>query len=109
MREKEKIIVEHIKRRLPEEIRRHVDRLIVFGSRAGENAPADSDLDIIALVDDKTPEIENALDDVAYDVMWDHDFDPVISLRVFSVSVFESAVARGLSFYKNVDKQGIVL
>ena len=109
MREKDWNIVEDIKRRLPKEVLPHLERLIVFGSRAGGNVPADSDLDLIALVDEKTPEIEKALDDVAYEVMWDNDFDPMISLKVFSRSSFESAVERGLSFYKNVDTQGIAV
>jgi len=41
--------------------------------------------------------------------MWDHDFDPIISLKVFSRSGYESAVARDLSFYKNVDSHGITV
>ncbi len=90
-------------------MRRHVERFIVFGSRARGDAPVYSDLDLVALVDKKTPEIEKALDDVAYDVMWDHDFSPIISLKVFSKANFESAVARDLSFYKNVDSHGITV
>jgi len=109
MREKDRKIVQDIKRRLPEEMHRHVERFIVFGSRARGDAPDDSDLDLIALVDKKTPEIEKALDDVAYEVMWDHDFSPIISLKVFSKDSFESAVARDLSFYKNVDSHGIAV
>lgn len=109
MKEKDRNIVQDIKRRLPEEMHRHVERFIVFGSRARGDAPADSDLDLIALVDKKTPEIEKALDDVAYEVMWDHDFNPIISLKVFSTTSFESAVARNLSFYKKVDSHGITI
>jgi uncharacterized protein len=109
MRERDKDIVLDIKRRLPERVLCHLDRLIVFGSRAGGAAPVDSDLDLIALVDEKTPEIEEALEDAAYEVMWDHDFDPIVSLKVFSRSRFDSAVKRGLSFYRNVDSHGVVL
>jgi uncharacterized protein len=109
MREKDRDMVQEIKRRLPEEVRLHVERFIVFGSRARGDARVDADLDVIALVDEKTPEIEKALDDAAYEVMWDNDFDPIISLKVFSMSRFENAVARGLSFYRNVDTQGIAL
>jgi uncharacterized protein len=109
MKEKDRRIVEDIKRRIPEEMRRHVERFIVFGSRARGDAPVDSDLDLIALVDNKTPEIEKTLDDVAYEVMWDHDFNPIVSLKVFSKASFGSAVARDLSFYRNVDSHGITV
>lgn len=70
----------------------------IYGSRArGVNAE-DSDLDLVALVDEKTPEIESALDDLAYGVMWDYDFKPVISLKVFSEARFRSSTERGCHF-----------
>ena len=69
----------------------------------------DSDLDLIVLVDEKNSEIENKLDDIAYNVMWDYDFNPIISLKIFSEAHFKSAVERGFSFYRNVEKKGISL
>ena len=100
-------IISDLKSRLPVQLGSHIKRIIVFGSRArGEGSP-DSDLDIAILVDNKTTEIEKILDDIAYRVMWDHDFKPVISLKVFSEKDFMSAVARGFSFYRNVNQEGI--
>ncbi|MEI8172269.1 MAG: nucleotidyltransferase domain-containing protein [Deltaproteobacteria bacterium] len=59
-------------------------KFIRYGSRARGTDAEDSDLDLVALVDEKTPEIESALDDLAYGVMWDYDFKPVTSgLRGF--------------------------
>ncbi len=107
MTSKDREIVAEFRRRLPEDVVRHPKRLIVFGSRAKGEAPEDSDLDLIALVDEKTREIEKLLDDAAYSVMWDHDFKPIISLKVFSKYEFDSAVQRGLSFYRNVDRHGV--
>ena len=109
MKEADVKIVEEFKSRLPEEVVNHLERLIVFGSRAKGEAPEDSDLDLVALVDEKTREIEELLDDAAYSVMWDHDFKPIISLKVFSKYDFDSAVQRGLSFYRNVDRHGVSL
>ena len=82
-------------------------RLIVFGSRARGGASEDSDLDVIALLDVKTPEIERRLEDIAYQVMWDHDFRPIISLKVFEDAGFRSAVDRGFSFYRQIEKEGV--
>ncbi len=61
----------------------------------------------LSLVDNKSSEIERKLEDVAYQVMWDHDFKPIISLKVFAESRFKSAVKRGISFYENVQKEGV--
>jgi uncharacterized protein len=107
MAEIDKQIARELKGRLPSEIRLHVRKIILFGSRARDDAAADSDLDLIALVDEKTPALENALDEVAYGVMWDHDFNPMISLKVFSEAIFRRAAEKGFSFYRNVEREGI--
>lgn len=92
---------------MPARLSDHIKKIIVFGSRArGEESP-DSDLDVAVLVDTKTAKIEKELDDVAYQVMWDYDFQPIISLKVFSESSFISAVERGFSFYRNVNREGL--
>jgi len=106
---KDRQIVEDFKKRLPPEVKQHMRKLIVFGSRATDHATEDSDLDIIALVDVKTPDIEIALDDVAYSVMWDRDFKPIISLKVIAESQFNGALVKGYSFYKHVEKEGVAV
>jgi len=63
----------------------------------------------VALVDEKTSELEQALDEIAYEVMWDHDFMPIISLKVFSEERFRSAAAKGLSYYRNVEREGVTV
>lgn len=109
MGEQDTQMIEELKSRLSPEVRGHICKLILFGSRARGDAAEDSDLDLIALVDDKTPELENTLDEVAYRVMWDHDFKPIISLKVFSEARFRDAAAKGYSFYRQVEREGIVL
>ncbi|MBF0505667.1 MAG: nucleotidyltransferase domain-containing protein [Nitrospirae bacterium] len=107
MDDRDKSMVLEFRRRLPSDLQSHLTRLIVFGSRARGEAKEDSDLDIIALVDVKTPEIERHLEDIVYQVMWDHDFKPVISLKVITDSQFTDALKRGFSFYKHVVREGV--
>jgi predicted nucleotidyltransferase len=109
MGEKDRQIVMELKQRLPAEVKTHLARLILYGSRARGEAAEDSDLDLIALVDDKTPEIEAQMEEVAYRVMWDHDFKPIISLKVFAEDRFRNAARKGYSFYRNVEREGIEL
>ncbi|MBI5183763.1 MAG: nucleotidyltransferase domain-containing protein, partial [Nitrospinae bacterium] len=73
MDDRDRDLILEIKRRLSSDLSDHVKRLIVFGSRVKGEAAEDSDLDAIALVDEKTPEIEKHLEDIVYQVMWDHD------------------------------------
>ncbi len=109
MENKDKQIVEDFKKRLPQEVKQHIKKLIVFGSRAADRATEDSDLDIIALVDVKTQDIENALDNIAYSVMWDRDFKPIISLKVIAEAQFNGALDKGYSFYRHVEKEGVAV
>lgn len=109
MNERDKALILEFKKRLPSELEKHLKRLIVFGSRVRGEASEESDLDVIALVDEKTPEVEKKLEDIVYQVMWDHDFKPIISLKVFSESHFYSAFNRGFSFYHHVEKEGIAV
>lgn len=109
MDERDRQVVMEFKGRIPNEVRSHVKRMVVFGSRATGTATEVSDLDLVVLVDEKTPAIENLLDDAAYDVMWDHDFKPIISLKVFTEARYRSAVERGFSFYKNVEREGVLV
>jgi len=73
MRDRELVL--EFKNRLTQDVVKTVKTLIVFGSRAKGEATEDSDLDLVALVDEFTPQLEAQLEDVAYQVMWDHDFN----------------------------------
>ena len=83
--------------------------IIVYGSRAWGRPESDSDLDVAVLVQDRTPQLEEALLEAAYQVMWDHDFTPLISLKVFDASSFATYQEKGFSFYRKVAEEGIVL
>ena len=107
MRKQDKKIIQELKRRLSADLQKRVIKFIIYGSRARGIAAEDSDLDLVALVDEKIPEIESALDDLAYGVMWDYDFKPIISLKVFSEARFRSSTEKGMSFYRRVVKEGI--
>ena len=68
-----------------------------------------TDLDVAAIVREFTPELEASLLEAAYQVMWDHDFSPLISLRVFDADIFAAYQEKGFSFYRKVAQEGISL
>jgi predicted nucleotidyltransferase len=109
MGELDKTIIEELKRRLPPDVLLHIRRMILYGSRARGDAAEDSDLDLVALVDENSPELEQKLDEIAYSVMWDNDFKPIISLKVFAEERFCNAAAKGFSFYCNVERDGVTV
>lgn len=109
MNAKDMALIREVKRRLSPDLQQHLKQLVVFGSRARSEATEDSDLDVIAIVDEKSVDIENRLEDVAYQVMWDNDFKPIISLKVVAESQFNSAIDKGFSFYRHIKREGVAV
>jgi len=107
--ERDRNMVLELKRRLPADVMAHVRRVIAFGSRARDQGQEYSDLDLLILVDRKTPELETKIEDIAYQVMWDHDFKPIISIKVFAEASYRKSLKEGFSFYKNVEREGVPL
>ena len=109
MNKKDRNIILELKKRLPNTVRDHIRKVIVFGSRVRGEGSEDSDLDLLILVDQKVPELENKIEDAAYQVMWDHDFQPVLSIKLFTESGYLNLVKEGFSFYKNIEREGVTL
>jgi Nucleotidyltransferase domain. len=109
MNEKDRELVDELKRKLSSDLGNHLRRIIVFGSRVRGDEAEDSDLDVIALVDEKSTDIVRCIEDIVYQVMWNYDFKPIISLKVFSESRFNSALSKGFSFYLHVQKEGLAV
>ena len=109
MGENDKNIVLELKNSVPEDITKHIKRCIVYGSRVRGEGSEESDLDILMLVDEKRTDIEQKLEDVAYQIMWNHNFSPIISLKVFAEHKFNQALKEGFSFYRNVEQEGIIV
>jgi len=109
MDERDRNLVLELKKRLPGDVVAHIRRVIAFGSRARGQGQEDSDLDLLILVDRKTPELESKIEDIAYQVMWDHDFKPIISIKVFAEASYRKSLNEGFSFYKNVEREGVPL
>ena len=105
----DRLLIQELKRRLQEVSADRLGAVMVYGSRAWGKPDPDSDLDVAVIVQGLTPEIEAALNEAAYQVMWDHDFSPLISIKVFDADNFAAYQEKGFSFYRKVAREGISL
>jgi predicted nucleotidyltransferase len=105
----DRLLIQELKRRLQEVATDRLGAVMVYGSRAWGKPDPDSDLDVAVIVQGLTPEIEAALNEAAYQVMWDHDFSPLISIKVFDADNFAAYQEKGFSFYRKVAREGISL
>ena len=103
------LLAHTLKKRLAEVAGEQLQAVIIYGSRVWGHPDPDSDLDVAAIVRDCTPQLEGALLEAAYQVMWDHDFTPLISLKVFDAGNFAAYREKGFSFYRKVAEEGIAL
>ncbi len=109
MRQEDKNLLLEFKQRLPLDVKAHLKQLIAFGSRARGDSLPDSDLDVVVLIDEENSALRRQMNDIAYQVMWDHDFSPIISLKIFPEFKFKNSLDRGFSFQRNVMRDGIHL
>ena len=108
MSTKDRSIIIQFKERIPARISKQLARIIIFGSRANGKVGRYSDLDVAVLLKQKTRQSEKQLENLAYALMLEHDFKPVISLKVFGQKDFERRYKEGFSFYRHV-REGIVV
>ena len=81
--------------------------LKLFGSHARGEAAPDSDLDVLVLVNEASPAVENAVLDLAFDVNLAHDV--YISPRVIGRRIFEDPVWRLTPFIHTLETEGAAL
>jgi predicted nucleotidyltransferase len=109
MRPEVKNLLQEFQKRIPESVRLHIRRLILFGSAAREEDQPESDVDVLVLLDEKSQETEEALREAAYQAMWEYDFRRLLSLKILSLAEYEERLEKGYSFYQNVKREGVSL
>jgi len=88
-------------------VRCEIRRLILFGSRARGDAAADSDYDLLVVVDQKSAELREALYDAVLDTLLESG--RLVSLKIFTSSEFERLNRLGTPFMERVHREGIPL
>jgi len=83
--------------------------MMLFGSAAREEDQPESDVDVLVFLNEKSQEREEALREAAYQAMWACDFWRLLSLKILSLTEYEDRLAKGYSFYQNVEREGVPL
>lgn len=83
--------------------------IILFGSEARGEATPESDVDLLVVADEVDWDVEREVLDAAYQVMWNRDFDRLISVIVMPTCEFEEQKRKEFSFIRSVESEGIVL
>ena len=95
--------VESIARVYPSEVM----SVTLYGSQARDDAEAESDVDILVVIQHDTPTLRHALADLAWQVQF--EFGIVISDIIRSAEQFDRMRANRFPFYQNIEREGILL
>lgn len=77
----------------------------VFGSKARGDASPDSDIDVMIEIEECSPAIESAIDDLVFEINLAHDC--LISLIIFSKRELEEGSLGESPIYKAIEKEGV--
>lgn len=95
--------VARIRGRFPE----HILAVMLFGSKARGDADAESDIDLLVLVDEESGEFRSNLWRIASDVSL--EYNVVISARVFGQMRWDEARRMRLPLFRTIIADGIPL
>lgn len=95
--------VTRIRKRFPGQVL----AVMLFGSKARGDADAESDIDLLVLVDEESGELRSQLWHMASDISLTHDV--VLSARVFGRARWEEARRIQLPLYRAIVADGIPL
>ena len=99
----EKTALEELKRVLQE--RCGATSVVVYGSKArGDDSP-DSDIDVMVVLEDYTPQIEAAVDEAVYEINLAHDC--LISVVIFGRRELEEGPLGESPLYKRILAEGV--
>ena len=99
------LIVKKVANDLKVELRGQIIDIILFGSRARGDFQNESDYDILVLVTKKTKALIDQIDDIVWEIAWEHNV--VITAFVYEKSRFEND--RFEPLFMNIQKEGVLV
>ncbi len=87
----------------------NLDQVILYGSRARGDEQPDSDLDVLIVLRESDQSARDTIYGVAYKLMWDCEFRPLISLNIIDNEHYQLLREAGSSYLGNILREGIPL
>lgn len=100
-------IIDKLRDRLLAELSSEILRITIFGSQARDEATAESDLDVFIVVREASPTVIARIRNVRYDLMEQHNFQPLISLVILERDQTEQLRNLGSRFLATIQDEGI--
>jgi len=79
----------------------------LFGSKATDTDTTGSDIDLFIVVSEKTPEVEDVILNIAFEL--DLKYNVYLSARVVSQSILKNPLWKNTPFLRNVQREGVLV
>lgn len=99
----DKLIKQFLKKIKP--LRKYIEEIYLFGSRARGNYSYNSDYDILIITKEKNRELIDRLYEAVIDILI--STGKLISLKIFTVSEYERLKSLSTPFIRNITKEGV--
>lgn len=87
----------------------NLEQVVLYGSRARGDEEPDSDLDVLVVLRESSQSERDRIHRVAYKLMWDSEFRPLISLNIIDREHYQLLREAGSSYLGNILSEGLLL
>jgi len=106
MKRDEEDLLQQFRDELAAALEGNLDQVILYGSRARGDEGPDSDLDVLIVLRDSNRSVRETIHRIAYQLMWDPEFQPLISLNIIDREHYLLLREAGSSYLGNVLREG---
>jgi len=87
----------------------NLEQVVLYGSRARGDEEPDSDLDVLVVLRKSDQSLRETIHRIAYRLMWDCEFEPLISLNIIDHEHYRLLKEAGSTYLGNILREGIPL
>jgi predicted nucleotidyltransferase len=102
-------LLERFRNELGSALGSNLEQVVVYGSRVRGDEEPDSDLDVLVVLRKSGRSLRETIHRIAYKLMWDCEFDPLISLNIIDQEHYQLLREAGSSYLGNILREGIPL
>ncbi|MBN2321897.1 MAG: nucleotidyltransferase domain-containing protein [Acidobacteria bacterium] len=99
-------LVQEFRDELESSVGSNLEQVILYGSRARGDEDPDSDLDVLVVLRDSSQSERETIHRIAYRLMWDREFQPLISLNIIDREHYLLLKEAGSSYLGNILREG---
>ncbi len=83
--------------------------MVLYGSWATGRSEPNSDVDLLMQFQEVSDDLEEKVNDIIYEIMWEKNFNYFISSYILNGNTYNKLLKTGSTFLANIEDEGIIL